>query len=278
MPHSTPLLRDSNVVLRSGATIPAIGLGTSGDALIAVASALEAGYRLIDTAHSYDNEADVGMAVRASGISRDELFITSKFSREDHSADGVERALERSLVAMGLDYLDLLLVHWPNPQQDRYVDAWRGLVKLQQDGQLRSIGVSNFRPHHLERIIDATGVAPDVNQIELNPHVPRAEARAFHARYGIVTEAWSPLGRGEGLLDDAELVAVAARIGRTPAQVVLRWHIQNGVIPIPRSSSPERQRANLDVWDFELTTSDMDRIARLDRGERCAADSNQVVH
>lgn len=278
MTCSTPLLHDSGVQLRSGATMPPIGLGTSGDALDAVASAIRAGYRLIDTAHSYDNEADVGTAVRESGASREALFITSKFGRDDHSREGVERALDRSLATMGIDYLDLLLVHWPNPQHDRYVDAWRGLVKLQEDGRLRSIGVSNFQPHHLERIMEATGVAPDVNQIELNPHVPRAEARAFHARHGIVTQAWSPLGRGEGLLEDAELVAVAAEVGRTPAQVVLRWHIQLGVVPIPRSSNPERQRANLDVWDFELTTADMDRIARIDRGERSAADSNHVVH
>jgi 2,5-diketo-D-gluconate reductase A len=248
---------DTPMLLRHGARLPRIGLGTSDGARHAVEAALRSGYRLIDTAFSYGNEAAVGEAIRASGVPRDEIFVTSKFNREDHGVDEVRAALERSLDTLGLDRLDLQLIHWPNPAHDRYVDAWRGLVHLLEEGRLRAIGVSNFKPEHLERIIDATGVAPDVNQIELNPYVPRAQSRAVHERLGIATQAWSPLGRGQGILQEPAIQAIAGRLGKTPSQVVLRWHLQLGVSAIPRSENPERQRENLAVFDFELSADDL---------------------
>jgi 2,5-diketo-D-gluconate reductase A len=226
--------------------------------------AIEAGYRLIDTAENYHNEDAVGRGIRDSGIDRAELFVTSKFNRHWHSVAGVQRAHEASLDRLGLDYLDLLLVHWPNPDQDHYVDAVRGLGELLDSGDLRAIGTSNFKPAHLQRVLDETGIVPDVNQIQLNPYTTRQASRAFHAEHQIVTESWSPIGAGN--------------YGKSATQVILRWHIQLGLVPIPKSGNPDRMAENFDVFDFELTDDDMEAITRLDRGENQATDSDVFGH
>ncbi len=270
--------------LTHGAQMPLIGLGTwpmnDDEAEGAVGHALDLGYRLVDTAENYGNEAGVGRAVRASGVPRDAIFITTKFNREWHGVDLVERALDASLQRLGLDYIDLLLIHWPNPQYDRYVDAWRGLIRLLEDGRLRSIGTSNFTPDHLRRIIDATGVAPDVNQIQLSPPLNRSIDRAFAAEHGIAVESWSPVaGHGSAaLMREAVLVELAERHAKTPAQIVLRWHVQLGVVPIPKSSDPRRQAENLAVFDFALTDEEMAQVSALDTGAVKGADPEKFGH
>ena len=269
--------------LRHGAAIPQLGLGTwpmdDGEAERVVADALEAGYRLVDTAENYRNERGVGRGLRASGVPREELFVTTKFNKEWHGVDLVERAFEQSAERLGLDYIDLLLVHWPNPQQDRYVDAVRGLARLLEDGRLKAIGTSNFKPAHLDRVIRETGVVPDVNQIQLSPAVTRDGSREFHEQHGIVTESYSPLG-GEGaeVLQEPVVTELAQRYGRTPAQVVLRWHVQLGLVTVPKSSDPERLRQNLAVFDFELQPEDVATLSALDRGEGAATDSDVFGH
>ncbi len=259
-----------------------LGLGTypmnDAEAERIVAEALEVGYRLIDTAENYRNETGVGRGLRAGGIDRSELFVTTKFNAEWHGEDLVARAFEASARRLGVEYIDLLLIHWPNPAQGRYVDAWRGLIALREQGLVRSIGVSNFKPAHLQRLLDETGVAPDVNQIELNPLVSRAELREFGQRHGIVTEAWAPIGKGRELLQVPAIVRIAERVGRTPAQVVLRWHVQLGNVAIPKTGNPERLRENLDLFGFELTEDDMRAIDALDRGEGAAVDSDRFGH
>lgn len=268
--------------LPSGPRIPVLGLGTypltDAEAERVVAEALAVGYRLVDTAENYRNEAGVGRGLRASGVERGEVFVTTKFNAKWHGEELVARAFERSAERLGLDYVDLLLVHWPNPAQDRYVSAWRGLIALREQGLVRAIGVSNFKPAHLQRLLDETGVAPDVNQVQLNPLVSRAELRAFDARLGIVTQAWSPIGKGGELLEAPVITEVAGRLGRTPAQVVLRWHVQLGNVAIPKTGDPARLRENLDVFGFELTEADMRAIATLDQGEAAAVDSDGFGH
>lgn len=268
--------------LLSGVTVPVLGLGTwpmsDADAERAVAQALEIGYRLIDTAENYRNEEGVGKGLRASGLPREQVFVTTKFNVQWHGSDLVRQAAEASAERLGVDYLDRLLIHWPNPQLDRYVEAWQGLVELREAGFVRAIGVSNFKVAHLERIIDATGVAPDVNQIQCNPYAARTELRAWGERHGTATEAWSPLGKNTELLQEEAVTAVAAAHGRTPAQVVLRWHLQLGNIAIPKTISPGRMRQNLDVFDFELSASEMDAISALDRGEETVTDSDVFGH
>ncbi|WP_430781483.1 aldo/keto reductase [Actinoplanes sp. G11-F43] len=271
------------IKLLHGAEIPRIGAGTwplnDTDAERVVADALTAGYRLIDTAQAYGNEVGVGRGLRASGVERSEIFVTSKFNKEWHGRELVAEAAQRSLAALGLDYLDLLLIHWPNPGHDRYVQAWEGLVALLETGTVKAIGTSNFKPAHLERIIAATGVAPDVNQIQLSPVSTRAGARAFHAAHGIVTESWSPLGgQGVPVLDLPVVTEIAELIGRTPAQVVLRWHVQAGLLPIPKSADPARLRQNLDVFDFTLTAEQMVALDALDQGESVVEDSDVFGH
>jgi 2,5-diketo-D-gluconate reductase A len=270
------------LALRNGAHIPALGLGTwplsDDEAEAAVATAVDAGYRLVDTAYSYHNEVGVGRGLRASGVPREELFVTTKLDAPWHGFDGVREAFEGSVGRLGVDYLDLFLIHWPNPGQDRYVDAFRGLAKLLADGRVRAIGGSNFKPAHLRRVLNETGIVPDVNQIELNPTVTRDATRAYDAEHGIVTESWGPIGRGGDLLARPVITEIAERHGRTPAQVVLRWHVQSGCVPVPKSANPERLRANLDVFDFALTPAEVAAIGSLDRGESAALDSDSFGH
>ena len=270
------------ITLANGVELPALGLGTSPldeqrtEAI--VEAGIEAGYRLIDTAENYRNEGGVGRAIRASGVDRDELFVTTKFNKRWHGVEESQQAFANSAERLGLATIDLLLIHRPNPQQDRYVDAWRGMTKLLDDGRVRAIGVSNFKPSHLERLRDETGVVPHVNQIQLDPRVPRREERAYHAEHGIVTESWSPLGAGGGLLRDPVIAELAQAHGKTPAQIVLRWHEQLGCVAIPRTSKPERLPENLDVFDFELTADDLELIEGLDRHGEDAADSDRFGH
>lgn len=254
--------------LNDGHLLPAIGLGTyqlrGADGVRAVASAIEAGYRLIDTAVNYDNETEVGEGIRTSGVDRDELVVTTKIPGRDHGADAAMRSVEESLERLGLDHLDLVLIHWPLPQRDRYVETWRGLVHARERGLTRSIGVSNFTPAHLGRLVDEVGVTPAVNQVELHPRFAQEELRAVHEQMGIQTESWSPLGQRQPPFDKPVIAAAARAHGVTPAQVVLRWHVQLGSVPIPKSSTPERQAANLDVFGFELTDDEMAAISTLD--------------
>jgi 2,5-diketo-D-gluconate reductase A len=271
-----------NVTLANGIEMPALGLGTSpmgdGQAEATVAAALRAGYRLIDTAENYRNEAGVGRGIRASGVDRDEVFVTTKFNERWHGEAEAQLAFANSAERLGLDRIDLLLIHWPNPQKDRYVEAWRGLLKLLEDGKVRAIGVSNFKPAHLDRLLEETGVAPHVNQIELDPTHSRPEERAYHAAHGIVTESWSPIGAGGGLLADPTIVEVARRRSKTPAQIVLRWHVQLGLVPIPKTSKAERLEENKDVFDFELDEADMNELASLDGGDEGLTDADRFGH
>jgi 2,5-diketo-D-gluconate reductase A len=272
-----------NLPLRSGAEIPVLGLGTSplqgAESATQVRTALEAGYRLIDTAENYRNEDAVGQAVRDSGIDRSEVFITTKFNRRWHSVDGVRHAYKASLERLGVDYVDLLLVHWPNPDQDRYVDALRGLETVLKDTGLRAIGTSNFKPAHLQRVLDETGITPDVNQIQLSPYSTRKESRAYHAAHGIVTESYSPVGASsDELRNNPVITGIAKEHGKSPTQVVLRWHIQLGLVAIPRSSNPGRIAENIDIFDFELNEQEMSTISGLDRGESVVTDSDAFGH
>lgn len=265
-----------SLTLNNGVAMPQLGLGVwqVPDAEVAevVGTAFEAGYRSVDTAAVYQNEHGTGRAVAASGIPREELFVTTKLWNSEQGYDSTLRAFDASLERLGLDYVDLYLVHWPVPVRDAYVATYKAFEKILADGRARSIGVSNFLPEHLERLMDATSVVPAVNQIELHPRLAQAEVRAFHARHGIATEAWSPLGQGRGLLETPAVAAVAHKHGRTPAQVVLRWHLQLGNVVIPKSVTPSRIRENIDVFDFELDAEDMAAFAALDEGRRLGPD------
>lgn len=263
-----------DLTFNDGHTIPQLGLGVwqVADEIAAdvVRTAIETGYRHIDTARIYDNEVGVGDGIRASGIDRDELFVTTKLWNSDQGGrDVVQAAFDASLARLGLDAVDLYLIHWPSPMQDRYVDSWAALVELREAGRARSIGVSNFHAPHLDRIIDATGVVPAINQVELHPYFQQRELRATHERLGIATEAWSPLGRGGELLGDPVIVAISTDIGGgvTPAQVVLRWHLQRGFVTIPKSQHAGRIAQNLDVFGFELDDAQLAAIDGLDRGD-----------
>ncbi|MFI6681034.1 aldo/keto reductase [Kribbella sp. NPDC050470] len=268
------------VTLSGGTSMPRIGLGTSplddGDAERVVSEALEAGYRLVDTAENYRNETGVGRALK--GAPRDEVFVTSKFNKRWHSVDGARTAFEASADKLGVDYLDLLLIHWPNPDQDRYVEAWQGLIALREAGLVRAIGTSNFKPAHLQRLIDETGMAPEVNQVQLSPVWAKPVEREFHQQHGIVTEAWSPLGKGTDLLEHAAVRQIAEEHGRAPGQVVLRWETQQGVVPIPKSVNRTRLEQNLAVFDFDLTDAELASLAALDGTARPAADSDRSGH
>jgi 2,5-diketo-D-gluconate reductase A len=270
------------VTLANGVPMPALGLGTSPmddeETEVTVAAALRTGYRLIDTAENYRNERGVGLGIRASGVDRDEVFVTTKFNERWHGFEEAQQAFANSAERLGVDHIDLLLIHWPVPKKDRYVDAWRGLVKLLEDGKVRAIGVSNFKPAHIDRLLDATGAAPHVNQIQLDPRIPRADQRSYHAAHGIVTESWSPLGQGGDLLAEPTITEIARRRSKTPAQIVLRWHVQRGLIPIPKTSNPQRLAENIDVFDFELGSDEMDEITGLDRHGEGAVDSDRFGH
>ncbi|MCX5394222.1 aldo/keto reductase [Streptomyces sp. NBC_00094] len=256
--------------------MPQLGFGVwqvpDEEAATAVATALEAGYRSIDTAAIYQNERGTGQAVAASGIPREELFVTTKVWNSEQGYDTTMRAFDTSLDKLGLDHVDLYLIHWPLPAKDAYVDTYRALEKIHADGRARAIGVSNFLPEHLERLIGETSVVPAVNQIELHPQLQQTASREAHARHGIATEAWSPLGQGKGLLEVPAIVAIARKHGRTPAQVVLRWHLQVGNVVIPKSVTPSRIRENITVFDFELDPEDLAAITALDENRRIGPD------
>jgi 2,5-diketo-D-gluconate reductase A len=271
------------IPLKHGARIPVTGIGTwplrGAESAAQIRTAIEAGYRLVDTAENYRNEDGVGQGIKDSGIDRTALFVTTKFNRQWHSVDGVRRAYAASLQRLGLDYLDLLLIHWPNPDQDRYVEAVQGLNALLESGDLRAIGVSNFKPAHLQRVLDETGIVPDVNQIQLSPYSTRDDSRAFHQAHGIVTESWSPIGASsDELRNDAAITEIAETHGKSATQVVLRWHVQLGLVAIPKSANPGRIAENIDIFDFELTAEEMARISALDRGDGEIADSDATGH
>lgn len=270
------------ILLNDGSTIPQVGLGTwpLDDAQVAgvVETAIELGYRHIDTAVKYGNETGVGAGIAASGIARDELFVTTKLDGEYQGDDRAIAGLEASLGRLGLDYVDLLLIHWPLPQRDEYISTFRTFQALRERGLVRSIGVSNFKPAHLDRLIAETGIVPAVNQIQLNPLVPRAAQHADNEGRGIVTESWSPLGPDTNLLQEPVLLEIAAAHERTPAQIVLRWHIQQELVAIPKSANPERLAQNLEVFDFALTPADFDAIETLSEGPDAGVDSDVTGH
>ncbi|MFT2014325.1 aldo/keto reductase [Streptomyces sp. 796.1] len=265
-----------SITLNNDVTIPQLGFGVwqveNEAATAAVSTALEAGYRSVDTAAAYGNEEGTGKAIAESGVPREELFVTTKVWNSDHGYDATLRAFDSSLTKLGLDYVDLYLIHWPLPARGTFVDTYKALEKVYAEGRAKTIGVSNFHPAHLERLLAETSVVPVLNQIELHPQLQQQELRDFHAKHGIATEAWSPLGSGKGLLDEPAIAAIAAKHGKSPAQVVLRWHLQLGTIVIPKSVTPSRIRENIDVFDFALDADDLAAIAGLDQGRRTGPD------
>ena len=268
--------------LNDGAELPAIGFGTVSlrgeEGTAAMTSALEAGYRLLDTAVNYENEREVGEAVRRSGIPRDDVKVCSKIPGRHHGYDDAIRSTHESLDRLGLARLDLHLIHWPNPSVDRYVEAWQALVDLQREGLVTSIGVSNFTEANLQRIVDESGVTPAVNQIELHPYFPQAEMRAVDDDRGILTESWSPLGKRQAPFTEPPVADAAASHGVDPGQVILRWQVQLGALPIPKSATPERQRSNLDVFGFELSDEEMAAITGLGRPDGRLFGGDPVTH
>jgi 2,5-diketo-D-gluconate reductase A len=262
--------------LNDGNSIPQRGFGVfqvpPEETRHAVTLALQAGYRLIDTAAAYGNEAEVGEAIADSGLSRDEVFLTTKLWNDDQGHDNALSAFEHSLERLGTEYVDLYLIHWPAPSRGRYVETWKALCEVKADGRARSIGVSNFTTSHLEEIIEATEVVPAVNQVELHPRLIQSELRSFHRKHDIITEAWSPLGRGGDLLEEPVLVKIAGRHERTPAQVVLRWHLQIGNVVIPKSVTPSRIEENFQLSDFSLSDEEVRAIEELDCGRRIGPD------
>jgi len=259
-----------DIPLNDGSTIPQLGFGVfqipPADTARAVTTALELGYRHIDTAAIYGNEREVGEAIAASGIPREQIYVTTKLWNGDQGYDSALAAFDASVERLGFAP-DLYLIHWPTPARDRYVESWRALERLQSEGRVRSIGVSNFQPAHLRRLLQETQVVPAINQIELHPYLQQRELRAFHAEHNIVTEAWSPLAQGE-LLDDPVLKSIAEAHGKTTAQVVLRWHLQIGNVVFPKSVTPSRIEENLSIFDFELTDAELEAIEPLDRDHR----------
>ena len=258
------------VILNDGAWFPELGLGTYNlrgeEGIEAIVAAIEGGYRLIDTAVNYENEREVGEAVRRSGVDRDKLLVTSKIPGRHHGRQQAIDSIKGSLDVMGLDRIDLQLIHWPNPSVGRYVDTWRGMIEARDQGLVRSIGVSNFTEEHLTELIEETGVVPAVNQVELHPYFPQQALRTFHKTHGIRTESWSPLARRSELLTEKIIHELATIHDVTPTQVVLRWHTQLGSTPIPKSADPDRQRENADVFGFTLTDDEVAAVSALERG------------
>ena len=269
-----------SVSLSDGDTIPQLGFGVfqvpPKDTAEAVTRALLAGYRHIDTAAGYHNEAGVGQAIHAAGLERDEVFVTTKCANDDQGHEQAKHALKASLEQLEMEFIDLYLIHWPVPSRDKYVETWQAFIELQNEGLVRSIGVSNFQPAHLERVINETGVKPTINQIELHPRLQQVGLRHEHEELGIVTEAWSPLAQGR-VLDDPTITGIAKAHGKTPGQVVIRWHLQLGNVVIPKSVTPERIIENFDVFDFNLSTDQMTAIEALDAGERTGPDPDTFV-
>jgi 2,5-diketo-D-gluconate reductase A len=266
------------VALAGDVAMPSVGLGTWPLAGVAaeeaVAQALSRGYRSIDTAAVYRNERSVGRAIAASGLERSEVFVTTKLARTAHGYDTAMRAVDESLRELALDHVDLYLIHWPMPALGLYVDSWRALIDVQAEGRVRAIGVSNFKPAHIERLVDETGVVPAVNQIELNPRTNRADARAYHRRRGIVTQSWAPLGSGTDLLSEPVITQLATKYRKRPGQIVLRWHMELGLVATPRSGNPVRIAENIDVFDFRLTDDETRRVSALDTGSHPPVDSD----
>ncbi|MDQ7806863.1 aldo/keto reductase [Amycolatopsis sp. A133] len=264
------------IELNNGVRMPQLGYGVfqvpDDETATAVKTALEAGYRSIDTAAVYGNEKGVGQAIAESGIARDELFVTTKLWNSAQGYDSTLKAFDSSMAKLGLEQLDLYLIHWPTPARDKYLDTWKAFEKLHADGRVRAIGVSNFQPAHLERLLDAADVAPAVNQVELHPYLQQAELREFDAKHGIATEAWSPLAKGGSLLGDPVVADLAVKRSRTPAQIVLRWHLQLGNVVIPKSVTPSRIEENFDLFGFTLTEEEMESLTPLDRAERTGPD------
>ena len=270
------------IELNDGHRIPQIGLGTwpldDEQVAAAVVQAVEAGYRHIDTAVKYGNEAGVGNGIRLSGLDRSELFITTKLDGEYQGRDRAVAGLDGSLKRLGLDYVDLLLIHWPLPRRDEFISTWKTFERLQADGKVRSIGVSNFKPAHLERLMDACDVVPAVNQIQVSPSITRIVDIAYNRRHGIVTESYSPLGAGSDLLNAPVLGKIAQKHGKTPGQIVLRWHIEQGLVAIPKSANPQRMKENLGIFGFALDTDDVTAIATLDGGDESGVNSDVQGH
>lgn len=270
------------IELNDGHRIPQIGLGTwpldDKQVAAAVVDAVEAGYRHIDTAVKYGNEKGVGNGIRSSGLDRSGLFVTTKLDGEFQGQDRAVAGLDGSLKRLGLDYVDLLLIHWPLPRRDEFISTWKTFERLQADGKARSIGVSNFKPAHLERLMSATDVVPAVNQIQLNPAVTRIVDAAYNRRHGIVTESYSPLGAGSDLLNAPVLGRIAQKHGKTPGQIVLRWHVEQGLVAIPKSANPQRMKENLDIFGFALDAGDKTAISTLDGGEEAGVNSDVQGH
>jgi diketogulonate reductase-like aldo/keto reductase len=268
------------IILNNGVEMPQLGFGVwqvaDDEAERAVSTALQAGYRSIDTAAIYGNEEGTGRAIASAGLPREELFVTTKLWNADQGYDSALRGFDASLKKLGLDYVDLYLIHWPMPDRGLFVDTYKAFEKLYEEGRAKAIGVSNFLPEHLTTLLEATSVVPAVNQIELHPHLQQRAAREVHAEQGIATEAWSPLGSGKGLLDVPALVAIAQKHGRTPAQVVLRWHLQLGNIVIPKSVTPSRIKENIEVFDFSLDDEDLGAISALNEDRRIGSDPADV--
>jgi 2,5-diketo-D-gluconate reductase A len=263
-----------DILLNNGNRIPQFGFGVflvePADTEAAVSEALRAGYRHIDTAEMYGNERQVGQALARSGLDRADVFLTSKLGNDAHRPDDARKAFDQTLAALGTDHVDLFLIHWPLPSRygGDYVSTWKTLEEFYREGRARSIGVSNFQPHHLRRLHEEIGIRPAVNQIELHPYLTQEEVVAFCAGHQIAIESWSPLARGGDLLSDPEVVSIARGVGKTPAQVVLRWHVERGFIVFPKSITPARIRENIDIFDFELSGEDVERISALNRNER----------
>lgn len=259
------------ITMNDGHQIPAVGLGTyqirGGEGLDQILTAIQDGYRLLDTSTNYDSEGIVGEAIRRSGIPRSEFFVTTKLPGKYHHYEDALMMIQESLFRMGLDYFDLYLIHWPLPKRGLYVEAWKAMVTAQKLGLIRSIGVSNFEPEHLDKIIDETGVTPAINQIEIHPYWVQERMVEADKERGILTEAWSPLGRGSDALKEAVITELAEKYGKTTAQVILRWHAQRGIIPIPKSRNLQHQRENLAIFDFELTQTEIERINLLEKAD-----------